>query len=672
MFSRSMGLRLFLFALLLFSGCGSSASYVPAVSGSGDSGSDGSSQTATVTLQSQLVLNRAISSNISTITFTTKSNTGATLFQSAPVEKTPVIKVEVPVDSKHLQLDYKDSSAQTKEIWGTPLPDLKAGDEVIIRQTNPDPVANLTKLEILGPSRIPAGLTQFRAQATYSDSSTRDVTNSVTWGGGARPDGVVDFTGQFVQTSVRVTATFGGLSASKSCLVVPESPRGLPFLLSGPSTSDAPVKSLTLNGCGDVRQLFVYSDFTDGIVREVTPECSFANLQPDVYLVDSRGLVRSINQGSTSISIRFGRNAIQVPLQVVDSPSLSVFGNPRESSQALTGTAGPLLIQDMNGDGLGDLITFASTGSGVDVSKVQISVGDGRGKFAAPGSATLPFSNGAGVTPVVFGGNIAGVTNQGVIGPFLAVGCSNSNSLAVVMRVRAGFSAFDVSLDSPVSEISMVPFSSDTTTRERLLVRTTSGSVHLVQVRIGSPSAADLVVPELKVDDKLIAIRNGRGNALVRGRSAELAVLPFTGTSVRSGDILTLPTGSTLVGMSSVVDANVLGFDALAQNGSGRSLVRYRLADAFVGGFTNSQVSGLPADAVLHPYTLNCGTERIFNIVTAAVGVPLLALDNRFEALNGLATLQTNPFAVGDLNADGFDDVVVLEAGNLRSLLMGP
>ena len=656
-------------ALLCLAGCGSSQSDFTAIS-SADSSSDAgvSGQTATVTLQSELVLNKAISSDISSIVFTTKSSSGATVFQSAAVEKTPVIKVEVPVESKHLQLDYLDASQATKEIWGSPLPDLKPGDEVIIRQPNPERLDNLASLEILGPSRIPPGRTQFRAQATFSDGTVKEVTNSVTWAGGVSPDGIADFTGQTSQTVIRVTASLGSLNATKSALVLPIATQGLPFLLAGGRTSDAPVSSLTLNGYAETRPVFVFSNFADGVIREVTPQCVLTSQQPNVFTVDSRRRLVSVAQGSGPLTVRLGRQSISIPVQVLDRPSLSVFENVSETLQSVTDLTRPLLLHDMNGDGRADLVAFP-TG---DVSKLSIAPTDGEG-FGPSSSVELPFTNSPEARPLLFAGNVSGTTRVGTIGPFLAVGCSNSNTVAVITRGRSGFSVSEFNLGSPAVELSQMPFSSDTAVRERLLARSAEGRVRVIEVGVGG--STDITVPDLQNADRLVGIRNGRGNALVAGRGNALRVHSLNGSSIVSSTTLSLPTGSSLTDLRTVSDARGTGFDVLAQSGSTRSLFRYRVNNDVtsnsLGGFTTSRVDGLPSDAVLTPYSIVHGSERLFNIVTSSSGVPHLALDDRSEPLDSYATLQVNPFAAGDLNADGFDDLVILEGSTLRVLLLG-
>ena len=666
---RSLTFRVLLFCLLaLLGGCGSSSDVATSSFSNGTAPiSQLSGETSTVTLRSEVVLAKAIETDISSIKFTTTDSKGEVLFVSAPLEKEAVLKVEVPVESTHLKLDYLDASEKLKEIWGSPLPPLKAGGEVVIRQPNPDSVEGVLQLDIITDTNVLIGLHQFRAEITYNDSSVRDVTNAVTWGPGIGPDGVADLSLRQPSSNFTATAAFGPFTATRTVRLQELGPTG-PISVRT-SLSGGSVSSLSLAGCGEQTQLFVFSNFADNIVREVTASSVFTVADSRVVTVDQRGRLTAVGQGSTTVRVNYARlPSFSLRVVVKDDLAQSIFGNRVESAQSVGNLAGPLFIQDMNGDGLGDLITFASTGGNVDMSRVFIHPGDGNGRFAAPSVVALPLSGGAGVGPVVFGGRVSRSNALGVVGPFLSVGSTNSSTLVTVLRGRDGFTTQTTILGAPPVALSQVPFSQDSNTAERLLVRTRDG-VEFTQV--GSGSSSRLNVAGLATSDPVVSVSNGRDASLVVGKARELQVLTWSGNSTSLSDAIPLPSGTQLVDLKPVQDSVVKGFDALVQSATGRSLLRYTKADATASSFSLSRVDGLPAQAVLTPCLIRCDSDRYFNIATSAVGSPLLVLDSTFQALTGLQILNTSRFTAGDLNEDGIDDLVAVDGGQVRVFLLG-
>lgn len=654
--------------LALLGGCGSSSDVATSSLTSGSTPSSPlSGETSTLTLRSEVILAKAIETDISSIKFTTTDSKGEVIFSSAPLEKDSVLKVEVPVESTHLKLDYLDASEKLKEIWGSPLPPLKAGGEVVIRQPNPDSVEGVLKLEIITDAEVLTGLHQFKAEVTYNDSSVRDVTNAVTWGAGIGPDGVADLSLRQPSSNFTATAVFGPFTATRTVRLRELGPTG-PISVRT-SLSGSSISSMSLAGCGEQTQLFVFSNFADNIVREVTASSVFTVADNRVVTVDQRGRMTAVGQGSTTVRVNYARlPSFSLRVVVKDDLAQSIFGNRAESVQSVGNLAGPLLIQDMNGDGFGDLITFTSTGGNVDLSRVFIHPGDGKGRFSSPSAVALPFSGGAGVKPVIFAGRVSRSNTLGVVGPFLSVGSTNSSSLVTVLRGRDGFTARATTLAAPPMALSQVPFSQDSNTAERLLIRTRDG-VEFTQV--GSGVSNPVNVGGLLSTDLVVSVSNGRGASLVVGKAREIQILNWTGNSTSLSDTEALPNGNQLVDLKPVQDSVVRGFDALVEGGSSRSLLRYAKTDATTSSFSLNRVDGLPAQAVLTPCLIRCDSDRYFNIATSSIGSPLLVLDSSFQALTGLQILNTSRFTAGDLNEDGIDDLVAVDGEQIRVYLLG-
>ena len=248
------------------------------------------------------------------------------------------------------------------------------------------------------------------------------------------------------------------------------------------------------------------------------------------------------------------------------------------------------------------------------------------------------------------------------------MGSTNSSSLVTVLRGRDGFTARATTLAAPPMALSQVPFSQDSNTAERLLIRTRDG-VEFTQV--GSGVSNPVNVGGLLSTDLVVSVSNGRGASLVVGKAREIQILNWTGNSTSLSDTEALPNGTQLVDLKPVQDSVVRGFDALVEGGSSRSLLRYAKTDATTSSFSLNRVDGLPAQAVLTPCLIRCDSDRYFNIATSSIGSPLLVLDSSFQALTGLQILNTSRFTAGDLNEDGIDDLVAVDGGQIRVYLLG-
>ena len=197
------------------------------------------------------------------------------------------------------------------------------------------------------------------------------------------------------------------------------------------------------------------------------------------------------------------------------------------------------------------------------------------------------------------------------------MGSTNSTTLVTVLRGRDGFTTQTTTLGAPPTALSQVPFSQDSNTAERLLVRTRDG-VEFTQV--GSGFSNRVNVGGLLSTDLVVSVSNGRDASLVVGKAREMQILNWNGNSTSLSDVEALPDGTQLVDLKPVQDSVVRGFDALVQSGSGRSLLRYAKADATASSFSLSRVNGLPAQTVITPCLIRCESDRYFNIATSAVG----------------------------------------------------
>jgi trimeric autotransporter adhesin len=152
-------------------------------------------------------------------------------------------------------------------------------------------------------AKLPAGYAeQYRARATYSDLSERDVTTDVTWqssdplvatisnaaGSQGRAVGVAASA-----TPVEITATLPGATGRASLEV-----------------TNATLQSMTVTpdpftiAVGGTVQLAATGTFDDGTVRDFTNDCTWGTSSRALARVSKKGLVTGVSAGSVTITAK--------------------------------------------------------------------------------------------------------------------------------------------------------------------------------------------------------------------------------------------------------------------------------------------------------------------------------------------------------------------------------
>ncbi len=173
-----------------------------------------------------------------------------------------------------------------------------------------------------GPYAIPAGSTeQLTATGHYSDSSTQDLTNSVTWG--ATP-GAVTINSTGLATGVTpgtstITATLGAVQGSATLTV--------PALLSIAVTPAFPSISGT-----NTQQFAATGTYSDSSTQDLTNSVTWASSTPAAATINSTGLAKGVAPGTTTISATLGAVAGNIVLTV----------NPAAPANPMITPTGPL------------------------------------------------------------------------------------------------------------------------------------------------------------------------------------------------------------------------------------------------------------------------------------------------------------------------------------------
>jgi len=171
---------------------------------------------------------------------------------------------------------------------------------------------------------------QFTAAGTYTDGSTQNLTNSVTWNSSAPAVASVSSTGLATGAgtgSATITATLGSISGSSTLSVTP------PALV---SIAIAPMNpSFAL---GTTQQLHATGTYTDGSTLDLTTTVIWNTANHGVATVDSQGLATSVTVGSTSVTATSGSITGSTALNVTPAALVSLAVTPAIPSIPLGST----------------------------------------------------------------------------------------------------------------------------------------------------------------------------------------------------------------------------------------------------------------------------------------------------------------------------------------------
>jgi hypothetical protein len=236
--------------------------------------------------------------------------------------------------------------------------------------------------------------TQFTALATYSDSSTQDVTRQATWSSSSAwivsmgaTTGVATPTGP--PGVVLISAALAGTTAQTS------------FMVTSPGVTKVVVTPpfLTVDiGCPT--QMTATADWPDGTTSNVTTSASWTSVATLTATVDTNGLLQCVAAGTTEISAAFGGATGTTTVTCVAGVLVSLSVTPATASIPVGATT------QFTASG-----TFSSGGT-CDVTR------NAAWQSATPSVATVTTGgNGAGLaTGVVAGSSIIGASFGGRAG----------------------------------------------------------------------------------------------------------------------------------------------------------------------------------------------------------------------------------------------------------------
>jgi len=258
--------------------------------------------------------------------------------------------------------------------------------------------ANLTSIEVTpANATLPKGASgQAKATGIFSDSSTQDLTATVTWSSSNievasisnAPDSQGRATGVSEGTTT-ITASTGGLAGSTGLTV---SAARLTSLQITPASSSAPK--------GTTRQFTATGTFTDMSTQDLTGSVVWSSSNVTVATISnatgSSGLATARTEGNTTITAASGSVTTSTPFTVTAAvlTDLQVTptgsSRPKGSSQqfSATGTYSDLSTQDLTGS-----VVWSSTAA--DVASISNADGSrGLASALSVGSTTIGAASG--------------------------------------------------------------------------------------------------------------------------------------------------------------------------------------------------------------------------------------------------------------------------------------
>lgn len=242
----------------------------------------------------------------------------------------------------------------------------------------------------LSPANVslPVGLTQtVRATGVFSDNTTEDITESVTWTSANPATATVTNTGLVTAVqagTTSVTATSGNLSAVAPVTVLPLRLTGLSVAPSSASLPKGAVQAFNATGT-----------FNNNTTRDVTEEVTWTTTNTSVLAISNangtRGQATAVNAGSSVVEATLDGISGSATVNVTPATLVSIALTPVQPEV----NSGDLVVFRATGsysDGTSLVITDEVTWTSGNVNVAVISNADGsRGNATsiAPGQTTI-------------------------------------------------------------------------------------------------------------------------------------------------------------------------------------------------------------------------------------------------------------------------------------------
>jgi len=240
-----------------------------------------------------------------------------------------------------------------------------------------------------GSTSISLGVTaQFTANATWTDGTKQDITNSATWASSDTSVASISSSGlaaSHATGSVTITASASGITGSAALTV---NGPGLVSIAVTPATDSVATNTNV--------QYTATGSFTDGSSQNITSSVTWTSSNPSVASINlngAPGLAKALAAGTTIISATSGNVSGTASLTVTNAFLVSIVVTPVNVSIPL-GTVQQFTATGTFSDNTKQDITNSVTWSSTDSSIVSITV-SGLGTGRNLGSVTITATSGS-------------------------------------------------------------------------------------------------------------------------------------------------------------------------------------------------------------------------------------------------------------------------------------
>ena len=474
---------------------------------------------------------------------------------------------------------------------------------------------------------------QFTAAGAFTDGSSQDLTNSVTWSSSNTSAATISSSGLATSQaagSTTIIATSSGVSGSASLTVTP--PALVSMAVSPSSTSIAPSTTM---------QFSVTGTYTDGSTQNITSSVNWTSSNPSVASINvngAPGLAKGLSPGTSTISAASGSLSSGATLTVTNATLTSIAVAPANAAIPLgtlqqftaTGTFSDQSSQDITGT-----VTWSSSNN--SVASITVSgLATGRNL----GSVTITATS----------GSISGSTPATVNAADLASLAIQPGNVAIAQSTSQQFSAIGTFTDGSTHELTS---QASWTSSDPTVAKIGSGNGFAKALSPGTTTIA------ATLGQVSASITLGVTNATIvsvsvtpAGRTiAPATKLTFTATGLFSDSSTQTINRDVTWASDNLAVATIAPVSLVTAVGPGTANISATFngvsgsAPLYVSSVTLSSISVSPATAVLAPAstlgysatgTFSDGsTQTITNAVTWTSSAPDVASINNYGGVTG-------------------------------------
>ncbi len=221
------------------------------------------------------------------------------------------------IDGAQAQSDWRTGSANDPDAYHEGLVNVASGSPPTLLSIAVTPAS---------VSIVEGGTQQFTAMGTYSDSSTADITNDVTWTSSdvaVATVGAAGLASGVAAGTTIITASQGGVLSDSASLEV----TGPPTLLSIALTPANPTVA-----AGQTQQFTAMGTYSDSSTAEITNDVTWTSSDVAVATVDDAGLAAGVSAGTTQITATQGTLSDSTSLRVTPPVLESISVTPTSAS----------------------------------------------------------------------------------------------------------------------------------------------------------------------------------------------------------------------------------------------------------------------------------------------------------------------------------------------------